>query len=115
LTDAYFALGVGVGVGFCDLWISRTGLVKGSDIPKRPFGVGLGVGDGFGLGVGVALGFASRWSPHRGFVFGAFEFLVLGLGVGEGSFALLLGTASNSRLHSNGTIKRIVRMFMGTS
>lgn len=42
----------------------------------------------------------------------ALPFVALGVGVGSGSFALLLATASNSEPQSNGTIKRIVLVFM---
>ena len=79
----------------------------------------------FGLGVGLALEFAGSGfglilTMTEGFI-RAFDF---GLGLGEaavrrlllfGSFALLLGTASDSRPHSNGTIKRTVETFIRAS
>ena len=70
----------------------------------------------FGLGVGLALGFAVRSEPLLLELLTVVAFSEL-FGVGDGfafsgSFALMLTTASNSRPHSIGTIKRIPRIFI---
>jgi hypothetical protein len=98
IAEVSFGLGVGLALGFAvryvllfDVWM---------------------VAFSFGLGVGVALGFTVRKLLLFELLTAFSALLGVGVGVAFGSFALLLGTAKKSRLHSNGTIKRIPGMFI---
>ena len=65
------------------------------------------------LGVGLALGFGVRCTTERSSLFALSEFLGVGDGLAfSGSFALMIAPATNSRPHSNETIKRAVEMFI---